>query len=247
MEVHSHTHTPRKKWTHYFWEFLMLFLAVFCGFTAENIREHQMEHRRTIRYAKQFIKEIQMDTARLNMALEFVHQKKMSVDSLIAVLSEMQNWRSLYYWGLHADDYYLANFHHASFDQIKNSGSLRYFDNEELAELMQEFIFLRENIEIVQKDLAAFYNQHLTPFINKILDKQLLLKGFTNDRRRFDSMWLNSPAPAHFLNDQKDTQIEFRNMLISIRSSYNLDFFYPLLKDKAVQLINLLQKEYHSK
>ena len=42
MEVHHHTHlasgkthTARKKWTHYFWEFLMLFLAVFCGFLAE--------------------------------------------------------------------------------------------------------------------------------------------------------------------------------------------------------------------
>ena len=31
MEVHAHTHTARKKWTHYFWEFIMLFLAVFCG------------------------------------------------------------------------------------------------------------------------------------------------------------------------------------------------------------------------
>ena len=30
MEVHAHTHTERKKWTHYFWESLMLFLAVFC-------------------------------------------------------------------------------------------------------------------------------------------------------------------------------------------------------------------------
>ena len=29
MEVHAHSHTPRKKWTHYFCEFLMLFLAVF--------------------------------------------------------------------------------------------------------------------------------------------------------------------------------------------------------------------------
>jgi hypothetical protein len=25
MEVHAHSHTPEKKWTHYFWEFLMLF------------------------------------------------------------------------------------------------------------------------------------------------------------------------------------------------------------------------------
>ena len=41
MEVHSHTHSPRKKWTHYFWEFLMLFLAVFCGFLAENIWDYK--------------------------------------------------------------------------------------------------------------------------------------------------------------------------------------------------------------
>ena len=30
MEVHAHTHTARKKWTHYFWEFLMLFAVVIC-------------------------------------------------------------------------------------------------------------------------------------------------------------------------------------------------------------------------
>jgi hypothetical protein len=44
MEVHAHTHTSRKKWTHYFWEFLMLFLAVFCGFLAEYKLEHVIEH-----------------------------------------------------------------------------------------------------------------------------------------------------------------------------------------------------------
>jgi len=30
MEIHSHTHAERKKFTHYLWEFLMLFLAEFC-------------------------------------------------------------------------------------------------------------------------------------------------------------------------------------------------------------------------
>jgi len=43
MEVHTHTHSPRKKWAHYFWEFLMLFLAVFCGFLAEYKLEHTIE------------------------------------------------------------------------------------------------------------------------------------------------------------------------------------------------------------
>jgi hypothetical protein len=36
MEVHAHTHTPRKKWTHYFWEVLILFLAMFCSLSEES-------------------------------------------------------------------------------------------------------------------------------------------------------------------------------------------------------------------
>jgi hypothetical protein len=35
-----------KKWTHYFWEFFMLFLAVSAGFLVENQREHYVEHQR---------------------------------------------------------------------------------------------------------------------------------------------------------------------------------------------------------
>src|SRR5687767_6086293 len=46
MEVHQHTHTPRKRWTHYFWEFFILFLAVIAGFLVENQREHYIEHKR---------------------------------------------------------------------------------------------------------------------------------------------------------------------------------------------------------
>ena len=43
MEVHAHAHSPRRKWTHYFWEFFMLFMAVTLGFFVENQREHYIE------------------------------------------------------------------------------------------------------------------------------------------------------------------------------------------------------------
>jgi hypothetical protein len=60
MEVHQHSHTVpiaigRKKWTHYFWEFLMLFLAVTLGFFVENQREHYIEDQRAKQYASFFI------------------------------------------------------------------------------------------------------------------------------------------------------------------------------------------------
>ena len=72
MEVHQHTHTPRKKWTHYLWEFLMLFLAVFCGFLAENQREHMIEHQREKEYIKSFVEDLEIDTARFSGTIKYI-------------------------------------------------------------------------------------------------------------------------------------------------------------------------------
>ncbi len=52
MEVHHHSnHGGKKNWKSYFWEFLMLFLAVFCGFLAEYQLEHKIERDRAKEYA----------------------------------------------------------------------------------------------------------------------------------------------------------------------------------------------------
>ena len=63
MEVHAHTHTARKKWTHYFWEFLMLFLAVFCGFLAEYQLEHKIEKDREKIYIQNMLEDLEADTS----------------------------------------------------------------------------------------------------------------------------------------------------------------------------------------
>jgi len=65
MEVHAHTHTPRKKWAHYFWEFLMLFLAVFCGFLAEYQLEHKIEREKGKQYIQSVYEDLKEDTASL--------------------------------------------------------------------------------------------------------------------------------------------------------------------------------------
>src|SRR5205809_3095837 len=69
MEFHAHSHTARKKWTHYFWELLMLFLAVFCGFLAENIREHMIEHQRARQLANNLYKVLTQDSIAVQQCL----------------------------------------------------------------------------------------------------------------------------------------------------------------------------------
>ena len=95
MEVHSHTHTARKKWTHYFWEFLMLFLAVFCGFLAENQREHFVEAHRAKEYAKGLLSDIQLDTGQLRRGINTTKFTISSIDSIVSISKDLSSANSI--------------------------------------------------------------------------------------------------------------------------------------------------------
>src|SRR3954449_7195879 len=73
MEVHKHPHhvTHKKKWGEYLLEFLMLFLAVFLGFVAENIREHQVEKERELEFIKSLTIDLEDDVKGLNTMIAF--------------------------------------------------------------------------------------------------------------------------------------------------------------------------------
>ena len=87
MEVHAHTHSERKKWTHYFWEFLMLFLAVTLGFFVENQREHMVEHQREKKFIKSLVSDLEADTARLSDILQQRQHRAVMLDSFVLLLN----------------------------------------------------------------------------------------------------------------------------------------------------------------
>src|SRR5215204_6801398 len=105
MEVHTHAHTTRKKWTHYFWEFLMLFLAVFCGFLAEYQLEHKIEKNREKQFINSLVNDIKADTARLNTILINRTAREARLDSLAFLLnnSSPQSYtREIYFFAVAA-------------------------------------------------------------------------------------------------------------------------------------------------
>ena len=130
MEVHAHTHTARKKWTHYFWEFLMLFLAVFCGFLAENQREHYIEHQREIQFINSFINDLEADTARLQEIITNRTFREERLDSLAVLLnsdSALFLTKDIYFLAVTLPRITLFQFSPSdgTMLQLKNSGGLR--------------------------------------------------------------------------------------------------------------------------
>src|SRR4029079_18493251 len=88
MEVHQHTHTERKKWHHYFWEFFMLFLAVTLGFLVENQREHFVEHKREIQYIRSYVEDLHTDIKVLDSMIGRCKDRNQMVDSLTYLLDQ---------------------------------------------------------------------------------------------------------------------------------------------------------------
>ena len=130
MEVHAHSHTARKKWIHYFWEFLMLFLAVFCGFLAENQREHMVEHQREKTYMNSLITDLKGDTATIKYVISFCITKFHGMDTLAQLLNKdilsKDDEKELYYLNSrYASNVTFMVFNERTIKQLLNSGNLR--------------------------------------------------------------------------------------------------------------------------
>src|SRR6188768_2183347 len=128
MEVHAHTHTPGKKWTHYLWEFIMLFLAVFCGFLAEYQLEHVVEHNREKEYIESMVNDLKTDSIRVAGVIDYNNRLVSGFDSLLQNIYHTpytdSSIRTLYYL---KETYTLVKhnliFSKGTIIQLKNSGS----------------------------------------------------------------------------------------------------------------------------
>src|SRR5215203_3511132 len=128
MELHQHTHTPRKKWTHYFWEFLMLFFAVFCGFLAEYKLEHIIEHNREKQYIRSYLDDVKADTAVLDGAIVLRSRRVNWCDSLIRLLKSTdreQFTNVIYLYGLQLSSSNRFSPFDRTIHQLRNAGGMR--------------------------------------------------------------------------------------------------------------------------
>jgi hypothetical protein len=130
METHAqelHT-SPGFGWKHYFFEFFMLFFAVFCGFLAENAREHVVKRNSANEYAQILCDELKKDTATLNYLIDYTHTFTGKFDTLLAVANEKSPGTSngrLYWYSNFAAKIEQSSSGSSQIEQLKSSGNLR--------------------------------------------------------------------------------------------------------------------------
>jgi hypothetical protein len=243
MEVHAHTHTPRKKWTHYFWEFLMLFLAVFCGFLAENQREHYVEHQRE----KQFIHSITEDLSSDIYMLDSIISTRKNLDKLMDSLLYIMNYtdpkqhgNEIYYYTRWIPRTYRFYTNDRTLSQLKNAGNWRLIRNKKVSERLSTYDNIVRTLTIYIEEREESLVLILYQSINKMFDNKVfesMLSGLSFNRPQ------NNPP---LLTYDKNILNEFCNQ-VHFRKNANFYFITVAgkLLSEARQTLELIKKEYH--
>jgi len=252
MEVHAHSHTPRKKWTHYLWEFLMLFLAVFCGFLAEYKLEQTIEKHRAHEFAASMSDDLKEDTAQLAQYAYRMNIAVQNADSFLHLLAfkdlSVIPTGTLYYYGLFGGtpNTFLPN--DATIQQMKGSGNLRLFTNKSVREQVARYDRLLRELENRQDRDAFLFTEvrkarariFLTRYNNEANDvyQAFMEHGDTAGIRIFTA----SQPPI--LTYDKSLFNEYAEL---VRSRFLSGYIRmaDTLKNEAGLLLETLKKEYH--
>jgi hypothetical protein len=239
MEVHAHAHTERKKWTHYLWEFLMLFLAVFCGFLAEYKLEHIVEHNREKEYMQSMAEDLQQDTAEISRVLKFVDLQRAELDSLLNQLefyssTHVLDVKKLYQRHFDNLGANVATFSERTLSQLKNAGGLRLIRIKSVADSISIYDSKIQYLSLVGKTYDGV-STDVGIAGYAIFDNRFFRANFT------DNLIQLITADAKKLR-------EYSNRVFTLYIVAN--YYYSYLsqqKELAKKLIELIRKEYHLK
>jgi len=253
---HQHTGIQVKSWKGYLFEFILLFLAVFLGFVAENFRQKISERQQAEELAHNFYDELLADS----VAIRWYIDARFTKDTALIALKEYVLDSSLEKVSrAFVKNYYTALFLNNRFEptdvlleQLKNSGSLLYFKNKELQRLtggLSECIarmrqFDAYDADYLQDQIIPFHNEHGDQvFYDKITQDGSVpfgdfLKILSSDSVKID---------FHINNLSNFSRQKFNNMIgiYRLRLKVVTAHHYLNYEDINKKLLAVLRSEYH--
>ena len=258
MEIH--THTQRKKWIHYFWEFFMLFLAVTAGFFVENMREHSNDNKRAKELAQGLYYELQTDSSRVKEVISF----RVNRDTSLTYLKKYFEDSSL----VHPSAKFYTEFINGVYgilssvfepkdvilNQLTNSGSLHYFKNKELQNALAELSLAINYIRQRNTREMGYFNAYNVPFLIDHLDTEWLDEVTDNGKIPIDSALklvrennvIQMPVFYNYNEFQKVKAINWIGYGQLIQRYTIKKYFKPYTETNA-KILKLLREEYYIK
>jgi hypothetical protein len=257
MEVHHHAHPStspghRKKWTHYFWEFIMLFLAVSLGFYAENTREVILHKKEVKSQLNSMMSDLQSDITLFDsVTIRNSHGAEMA-DTLVGLLqADIKNTPEIYYAARTVTanlGYYYTNS--KSFEQLKTAGLLRYIKNKVLLDSIgnyyASFQWLANQIDLLRLKLDEIHKGNALLFDAHVFQQMVNLKSVAASSVGGQRTAINKPDGVPVLLSAEPKHINTVSLNYHYYST-TIKFYIRnalALQNRAKSLMGMLRKEY---
>ena len=257
MEVHHHPNLEKKNFKEYFLEFLMIFLAVTMGFFAETIRENISESRQANELAKSLYQEVSADSVNVQKIIQMRLKKEQSLlffrnavkDSNLT--SPPKQFYSAFAWSFFISTAIAFEPNDGVLNQLRNSGTLRYFHNMELQNKIGELSVDITKIRDRQQQEYNFASLYARPFLLKYFDfnwiDSITMQGNLTMVAALEQDSAALSVRVKIMNYQSFSKPEAENLayyyLIMLRSSRQSQFAQYITANHL--LLGLLRKEYH--
>ena len=246
MEVHQHTHTPRKKWTHYLWEFLMLFLAVTLGFFVENQREHLVEHQREKQFVQSLFNDIKADTVNLERIINSRNKKEYALDSLSYLMNNDSSkyfTKQIYFYAVSIARTLPYRFvpNDGTIQQLKNSGAFRLIRKRTVVDSISKYDVNVRNL-LGQWEVEQGLIEHYRDAATKMFDA-LVFDPMLDENVAVIGPPKGNPSMQPYT---KRELYEWNYRVYGIKAinkASRRDF--KLLLQQAKNLLEILKEEYH--
>jgi hypothetical protein len=244
MEVHHHSHTSRKKWTHYFWEFLMLFLAVFCGFLAEYQLEHKIEQDREKQYMRSMVEDLRSDTLMFENNIVLRQSRLMMMDSLIVMLNSRdrnKNGNDIYFYARSISPPANIFPNDGTIQQLKSSGNLRLIRNNNITNSIMAYDQKMRNVLFEMGDeveIRAEYRQLARKLFHTNVFHEMITTDTVGRPTNDPQLYTNDPSLVNeFIGQVQYVKKVHQTQLIKSEQLLRL----------AKRLITDIKKEYRLK
>ena len=251
MEIHAHDlhKAPGHGWKHYFFEFLMLFLAVFCGFLAENFREHQIEKVREKEYMVSMVEDLVSDTAMLQSSIKRATAMERVLDSLKNNLYEVDNVEKnvlgIYRQNAEVTERLIVvSFSDKTTTQLRNAGGMRLIRKIKISNAISGYWRSIENVEFTLNNFKALAIDR-ADFANALFNNKYSIRLSTDSLTSLDNYFISPDARLMIID--KNQLINYANRTGRLQSYIGRFILRQLTsqKSQAIKLIDLIKKEYH--
>jgi hypothetical protein len=225
----------------------MLFLAVFCGFLAENIREHQVERNRESEYMQGMLEDLAADTATLNHSISFASRIGNGLDSLQDNLFDTDNTDANTLVMYRQNARYLrlisTNLSDQTAIQLRNAGGMRLIRKREVANAISRYWTGINQLENLSERLERSLDE-VSAASHHIFNRKNYILGSIDTVTSLYAVTIN-PA-AQLMTTDKNVLINYANLINRMTSNIKRFYIKNLndQKEKAVNLIQLIKKDY---